>query len=154
MTREQSNQLREVLLLFVLVLKRFVEELHIEIGGGNTRVKFVQGVLDALHHFRDVHAGLGADKQLHARPPRTLAEDIQGKRPNLVAQGRVVEVLADTGNFGQAVGVALDLVADRDVIHFLGGLIQDIDSVFRLLVGGREIAAFHDFYSHEIQEVP
>ena len=47
-----------------------------------------------------------------------------------------------------------DSVFSGDAILLLCGLIDDIDSVFRLLVGGSKVAAFHNVDAHKAEKVP
>ena len=116
--------------------------------------QIVEGFQRARHYGRSVNARLGADEESAARAPRLLAVDVEGERPDFVAQRGEIEVLADARNLSRVAAVPLDTVFGGDTVHFLRRFVDDIDPVFRLLVGQGEVAALHNVYPHEPQEVP
>ena len=70
-----------------------------------------------------------------------------------MAQRGEVEVLAETGNHGDLVIVAANLVIKGDFEQVARPLVEDIGAC-GLLVGLGEIAAFHNLDAHEAQKVP
>ena len=76
--REQIDQLREVLLLFILVCEGLTERRHLNINAlGPIGIEVFKSFGDALLQGGDIHARFGANEEHVANIPRVLAIHIE-----------------------------------------------------------------------------